>query len=101
MYLPTTMYWSETGERINVFRCCHCFDLTYLQRQDRDLSWVYQHRAERIAERWFADVTDEMIYRPKGMHWQTFNRRARPVRCPYQGGERLYNGVSSKVVGTV
>ena len=77
VYLPTTMYWNYAlRERVNVFRCRHCFDLTYEQRRDRDLSWAYQHRAARIAQRWFADVTDEMIYRPKGMHWQTFNRRA-------------------------
>lgn len=73
VYLPTTMYWA--GERVNVFRCRHCFDLTYEQRQCRNLYWPFLHRAERIADRWFAEVTAGMIYRPRGQHWRTFNRR--------------------------
>ena len=75
VYLPTT-YWRETGERVNVFLCRHCFDLTYEQRRSRDLYWTFLHRARRIAQRWFAGVTDGWISKPKGMHWRTFNRRA-------------------------
>jgi len=74
VYLPCSMY-NGRGQRVAWFRCRFCYGLTYEQRRERDRYWTFLHRAERIAERWFADVTDEMLYRPKGLHWRTFVRR--------------------------
>ena len=73
IYLPVTMY--AGGRRVSYFRCRHCYSLTYLQRQDRDLYWCYIKRAERIAARWLGEFKDGMIYAKPGQHYKTFEKR--------------------------
>ncbi|MCL4534976.1 MAG: hypothetical protein M1370_07425 [Bacteroidetes bacterium] len=74
LYLPCTMYWN--GERWRWFWCRHCLDLTYAQRQQRDLSWTLEGRAERLKQRWLDEDEDgEHFVKPKGTHWTTFEKR--------------------------
>lgn len=76
VYLPCTLYYNVLeGMRVTVFKCRHCYDLTYLQRSERDLYWTLLHRADRIAERWLGEVTRDFIYKRNWQHWDTFNNR--------------------------
>ena len=72
VYLPCTMY--NGHERVTRFRCRFCYDLTYEQRQDRDHSWVFDQRIERIEQRWLGKMSKHWISKRKGQHWRTFNR---------------------------
>ncbi len=77
IYLPSTLYVSGSSWRLRVrdFKCRHCYDLTYLQRQDRDLYWTLLHRADRLAERWIGEMAEDWIYKKKWQRWRTFHRR--------------------------
>lgn len=74
VYLPCTMY-AGNRERVTRFLCRACYDLTYEQRRERAPYWTMIHRAERIEERWLGEVTTDFIYKRKGQHWRTFNKR--------------------------
>lgn len=79
VYLPETMYLRGNaytqGTLVYWFKCRYCYDLTYLQRQQRDQYWTYLHRADRIGDRWL-DVGETTIEKRKGQHYATFQRRA-------------------------
>ncbi len=72
VYLPCQMYYGD--RRVVWFRCRFCYDLTYLQRQDRDKYWTFKHRAERIEERWLGEISEDWISKRKGQHRRTFNK---------------------------
>ena len=74
VYLPCTMHYAG-DERVSMFACRYCYNLTYLQRQDRSPYWCYLYRADKIGERWFGEITDDFIYKRKGQYWRTFNKR--------------------------
>ncbi len=66
---PSAGYWY----------CRHCYDLTYVQRQERAMKWwTFNGRAQRIAERWLIiRQGDATIYKPKWQRWKTYRQRAR------------------------
>lgn len=74
LYLPETMY--TEGQRVWLFQCRGCYDLTYEQRQCRNQHRTYRHRAERIAERWLEEASPEWIGKKKRQHQTTFDARA-------------------------
>lgn len=57
--------------------CRHCYDLTYVQRQERAMKWwTFNGRAQRIADRWLIVREDKpLIYRPKRQRWKTYHKR--------------------------
>ncbi len=73
LYLPTTV--RSAGERVLWFWCRQCYDLTYEQRQRRNPYFHLNHRAERLAERYFVELQDGLLYPRKGMHTKTFEKR--------------------------
>lgn len=76
VYLPCTAYvLVEYGLRVEWFLCRHCYDLTYLQRRERSKFLTMECRADRIAARWLGEITEDFIYKRKGQHWRTFNKR--------------------------
>jgi hypothetical protein len=99
LYLPETMYIEGTqGLLVYLFSCRHCYDLTYLQRQSRDQYWTYQHRAERLGERWL-DVDETHIHKKKWQRVPTFHRRAAEYN-KFQAIADAYGGASfAKLMG--
>lgn len=76
VYLPCTMYLDYSRAwRVEKFLCRHCWGLTYEQRRERAPYWSLIHRRERIEARWFGEIEAEWIYKPKGQHWATFNKK--------------------------
>ncbi len=104
VYLPATMFETDwrTSERrlVHLFKCRHCYRLTYLQRQDhRDLYWTYLHRADRVAERWLGEISSDWIGRKKGQHWRTFERHADQYEQVIAKADRVgYNRIA-KLLG--
>ena len=75
LYLPETIYIN--GRLARMWKCRHCYRLTYEQRRTRNHYWALTHRAERIADRWLGDMTDpHWIGKQKGQHQRTFERRS-------------------------
>lgn len=59
----------------NVFACRHCYQLAYpSQREAADVRAA--RRADRIREKlgWDPDIVNDTSWKPKGMHWRTFER---------------------------
>jgi hypothetical protein len=71
LYLPTNIYYRDRS-RPHRWLCHYCYKLTYEQRRSRNLSQVFEWRAERIAQRLI--VKRNHFYKPKGMRWKTFER---------------------------
>jgi len=78
VYLPCSVYFR--GVRVHSFLCRGCYGLTYLQRQERNLAWTMRYRADRLEERYFGEVTDDFIFKRKGQHWTTFDKRYHQYR---------------------
>ncbi len=57
------------------FLCRHCYDLTYQSGRDNTM-YRAMHRAQKIRERLggSANMTEPFPDKPKGMHWQTYER---------------------------
>lgn len=73
IYLPLHIV-DHAHRRLEAWGCRHCYCLTYEQRQQRNLSDVYEWRAERIATRYFRQ-TKKMVYHRKGLHQKTFEKQ--------------------------
>jgi hypothetical protein len=69
LYLPTNLY--NGGVRVQSWRCRYCYKLTYEQRRVRNLSNIFDWRAEQVAERLIE--RKNYFYKPKNMRWKTFN----------------------------
>lgn len=73
LYLPTNLYSDySNGVRVQNWRCRYCYKLTYEQRRQRNLSWVFEWRAQQVKERLIEK--HENFYKPKNMRWKTFDR---------------------------
>ncbi len=57
------------------FLCRHCYDLSYQSQRDNKM-YRALHRAQKIRERLggSANMTEPFPEKPKGMHWQTYER---------------------------
>lgn len=58
-----------------VFACRHCHDLAYKSQREGELD-LLARKVERIRERlkWEAGILNGQGWKPKGMHWKTFDR---------------------------
>ena len=73
VYLPTNLY--SYGVRVQLWRCRHCYQLTYEQRRSKDLHWVLEWRKNRLLDRSGITVDEQGYYqRPRGMRRKTFER---------------------------
>lgn len=70
LYLPTTLY--SNGMRVQNWRCRYCYKLTYEQRRSRDLSRIFERRAQQVAQRLI--TRRNHFYKPKNMRWKTFEQ---------------------------
>ena len=58
-----------------VFACRHCHDLGYKSQREGELD-LWARKVEKIRERlkWEAGILNGQGWKPKGMHWKTFDR---------------------------
>ena len=86
IYLPTTLYCRD--ERVQRWRCRHCYRLTYEQRRSKDLYWVLEWRAKRLLNRSGITTTKRGYWgnyrKPKGMRWKTFERFTDKINSLYK-----------------
>ena len=73
IYLP--LHVVSNGRRVEWWGCRHCYDLTYEQRQQRNLTDVYEWRAERIAARYFGKQTKKAVFKRKWLRGKTFEKQ--------------------------
>ncbi|MGL4666575.1 MAG: hypothetical protein ACRCWR_01440, partial [Saezia sp.] len=58
-----------------VFACRHCHDLGYKSQREGELD-LLARKVEKVRERlkWEAGILNGQGWKPKGMHWKTFDR---------------------------
>jgi len=72
LYLPTTLYSNyNDGVRVQNWRCRYFYKLTYEQRRSRNLSRIFEWRAQQVAQKLIEKKNH--FYKPKNMHWKTFD----------------------------
>ena len=75
--MPRPWLWSARGDpiRSGIFACRHCHELAYPSQREVDYDRAAR-RADRIRDKleWEPGILNGKGWKPKGMHWSTFER---------------------------
>lgn len=71
IYLPCAII--NNGRKVEYWQCRHCWDLTYVQRQERTHGHTYDVRVETFAERYLISEGNVFV-KAKWQHMKTFER---------------------------
>jgi hypothetical protein len=70
-----------------IFACRHCYNLAY-SSQNEVLRYRLLHKAQKIHQELGGDgVLDEPLFKPKGMHWKTYQRKVQEMEFYDQASE--------------
>lgn len=97
LYLPTNFYYSGGG-RVQHWRCRYCHKLTYEQRRSRDLTRIFERRADQVGRRIIS--RRNRFYKPKNMRWKTFENLVDKYNALIeQSNAHLWSGPLGKMMG--
>lgn len=95
LYLPTNIYYNQGG-RIQAWRCRTCYDLTYEQRREKNLSGVMKWRADKIAQK--LKHRGKFFVRPKYMRNKTFDSLVNKHNALINQADGYFNELSVKMI---